>query len=180
MDKNQTMYLYELTDGEYKYYGLTINLERRLRMHKAKNNGCRSKIMNMDKLEIKCIEELVGLSHIECLKKETELIRSNKDDCLNRQVSYLTDDERKEYEREYYIKNKEYIAKRNKKFYYDNWTHCRKRGRQYYYDNKDFLNEKFECPCGGKYTRRHRSDHERTKQHLKYMSECKKGVLVSD
>ena len=32
MDKNQTttMFLYELTDGEHKYYGLTKDLERRL------------------------------------------------------------------------------------------------------------------------------------------------------
>ena len=39
------------------------------------------------------------------------------------------------------------------------------RSKTYYEDNKDRLNEKHECGCGGCYTYKNRTTHEKTKSH---------------
>ncbi len=179
MDKNQVlecMYLYELSDGESVYYGLTKNIQKRLYLHKSKGNHCRSNTMDKDKMIISIIEELKDCSYLDCLKKESDMIRNNKDKCINYQVSYQSPAERKEYEKEYYQQNKEHIMAVHKEYYEKNKQKCRKMCLEHYYRNKDHYTEKFVCACGGRYTRRHRSDHMKCKRHIDYLkkvSDCK-------
>jgi hypothetical protein len=60
--------------------------------------------------------------------------------CVNKQVPIRTEKEHNEYHQKYYKKKKETI------------------------------NEKFNCLCGGKYTKCHKSRHEKTKQHQEYLT----------
>ena len=66
---------------------------------------------------------------------------------LNQVKPYITDDERK------ITNNKTCVNYREKNRYELN-----KKKR-----------EKYECPCGGNYTRNHRRTHERTKKHQQYL-----------
>ncbi len=42
---------------------------------------------------------------------------------------------------------------------------------QYYIDNRERDNEKFNCFCGGKYTKNNKSVHLKTNRHLKFLSQ---------
>ncbi len=45
------------------------------------------------------------------------------------------------------------------------------KSRQYYSDNKEIIaekkSEKFDCACGGKYTRTNKAQHEKSLRHIK-------------
>ena len=43
--------------------------------------------------------------------------------------------------------------------------------KEYAEHRKDYFGEKFNCACGGKYTRCHKVEHYRTKKHQKYLKE---------
>ena len=53
---------------------------------------------------------------------------------------------------------------RSKRYYNDNKVQI----RQYCNDNSSRLNEKHACLCGGQYSIKHRSEHNKTKKHRKY------------
>lgn len=44
--------------------------------------------------------------------------------------------------------------------------------KQYRQDNRDKINEKFECPCGGRYTHRNKLQHSRSKKHQAYLNQA--------
>ena len=90
------------------------------------------------------------------------------------------------FEREkYYIQNNECINKvvpgRNKKeyreankdkikdYYITNKDKIIEYKKQYRIDNKDKNNENFECECGGKYTRCHKSHHFKSTKHQEFI-----------
>ena len=50
----------------------------------------------------------------------------------------------------------------------------RLRSRKNYKENKEEVNKKFNCPCGGKYTKTNKAIHFKTKKHLKYLEDNKK------
>jgi len=56
---------------------------------------------------------------------------------------------------EYYQENREEIAEYKK---------------QWYEENREKKKEKFDCPCGGKYTKINKSTHEKTKKHQAFLS----------
>ncbi len=60
----------------------------------------------------------------------------------------------KNYHRNYKKINKEIIKMYNEK---------------YYQSTKQKRNEKFTCPCGGRYTKNNKSIHERTTKHQQYI-----------
>ena len=41
--------------------------------------------------------------------------------------------------------------------------------KAYYIDNKEKLKEKFDCQCGGNYTYSQKSTHQKTAKHLNYL-----------
>ena len=151
----------EHEDNEY-YYGSTIQklckrMDKHRRDFKSWKNGKRRKIMCFDLLEKYGIENckiyLVELypceSREELESREGYYIRNN--DCVNKYIPGRT---RKEYR----IDNKD-------KF------------KEYYINNKDEINTKRkvqnECPCGGRYTLTNKSQHSKTKIHIKYEEEQK-------
>ena len=50
-----------------------------------------------------------------------------------------------------------------------NWVYMKKHDPDEYKNWKDYYNEKFNCPCGGRYTRGHIEQHYKTKKHTDYM-----------
>ena len=67
------------------------------------------------------------------------------------------------------------IPNRTKKQYYeDNKENIKQRHKQYRENNRDILNErqrqKFNCECGGKYTRVHKARHEKSKKHRDFIN----------
>ena len=44
--------------------------------------------------------------------------------------------------------------------------------KQYYQANKTEINEKFECPCGGRYTHINKLRHSRSKKHQAYLNQA--------
>tara|TARA_R110000824_G_scaffold287208_1_gene475328 strand:+ start:235 stop:795 length:561 start_codon:yes stop_codon:yes gene_type:complete len=100
---------------------------------------------------------------------ETLWINKNKT-CVNTQLpfspmKYLNQKEsNKKCNKKRYEKNKEKIAKQNKK---------------YRENNKDKLNEKFNCDCGGKYTKQSIARHLKTKIHIKFIENeiCNNAIM---
>jgi hypothetical protein len=86
----------------------------------------------------------------EILEKQKEYYEDNKEEILEKQKQYRED--HKEEQKQYYEDHKEELLEKQK---------------QYREDHKEEILEKFECECGGKYTRKNKAKHERTKKHQK-------------
>jgi len=60
-----------------------------------------------------------------------------------------------------------------KKLYWDNRQMFIEESRQYYHNNREMIlarkREKFECPCGGRYTTGSKSQHFKTNKHIRFM-----------
>ena len=135
------------------YVGSTGDFVRRKRGHKSnttnekrdgynctvykfirKNGGWK----NWDMIEL----EIIECTKIESLKLERKYM-DELEPTLNSYKSFITDEEKVENQKQYYI------------------------------DNKEKLSKKFICNCGGSFTRRHRSAHFKTKKHQNYLlSKC--------
>lgn len=72
------------------------------------------------------------------------------------------------YQQIYYTYNKDYIIEQRKKYYIKNKEKLKEYNKSYQQENKERINEKFNCYCGGKFTRAHRSKHFKSKLHLDY------------
>ena len=103
----------------------------------------------------------------ELFQKERYYIENNV--CLNKNIPGRTD---KEYYNDNQDKKKIYRdANKDKiKRYRDaNKDKQNEYNRNYRVNNKDKTNEKFECECGGKYTRCHKARHLRTTKHQEFI-----------
>jgi len=128
------------------YYGsTTLSLSARMSLHKSRGGCSASNIIDRGNYTCKIIEEYPCNSKTELEAGERWWIENNV--CINKIIPGRT-----RTMREWYQDNKEH----NKK---------------YRDDNKEYFQEKFTCECGGKYTRRHRLTHHRTKKHLEYISD---------
>ena len=70
-------------------------------------------------------------------------------------------------------KNKESINKRHRINHQKNKESINKRHRLNYEANKEKLCEKFNCECGGKFTKCNKAHHFKTPKHQKYLNEIK-------
>ena len=147
------------TDGDI-YVGsttksLNYRLERHIQDYKLfKLNYKVSKINSfilfdnyggVDNFKITLIENVNVESKNELLQREAYYIKTLK--CINKVVPLRT---RSEY------KN-------------DTKEHIKEYSKQYYENNKDKLKTKCSCECGSTYTLNHKSDHIKTKKHIKYI-----------
>jgi len=121
------------------YIGSTTNsLANRLGGHKDKRD-CSSKYLfeNYTDVRIELIEEYPCNNKMELNKREGEHIRANF--CLNKQIPNRT---RQEWNKEYYIANKEEITEKNKKWYENNKEKALEYHKNYYEKNKEEIREK--------------------------------------
>ena len=83
---------------------------------------------------------------------------------------FSSPEKEKEYRLKYYRENKDRInaARRQN-------PNIKTRNDYYYYYNKDLINEprkeKFNCACGGKYTKCHQTSHAKSIMHTKWLAE---------
>jgi hypothetical protein len=75
---------------------------------------------------------------------------------------------------QYYQDNKQDIDGYHRQWYQNNKEYISEQQRQYRQENKEErnrkANEKHNCPCGGKYTKAHKSTHEKSQKHQTFIN----------
>ena len=136
--------------GNVTYYGSTIQtLKKRIYKHieNYKNDGCYTSklVLCYPDYKFDLVEYYPCNSKKELLKREGYYQKNFE--CVNKQIAGRT----------------------KKEWYQDNINY----NKNYYQNNIDIIkqrrNEKFNCSCGGKYTRTGKSQHKKTKKHIKYI-----------
>ena len=78
-----------------------------------------------------------------------------------------------EYQRKYREANREEICEKSREYREANREELCEKKREYYAANSEVIKtkarEKFECDCGGRYTRCHKHQHERSKKHQRWI-----------
>jgi hypothetical protein len=91
---------------------------------------------------------------------------------LNKRIEGRTVKEILERQKQYNTDHKEEIAEYKKQYHKDHRDAILEQQKQYYENNKDKIlkkmNEKCECPCGGRYTHGNKSTHFKSKKHIAY------------
>ena len=152
------------------YVGSTINFTQRNSKHKSNTNNINGisyinyvyKFIrengNWDNWEMIEITKYPCESRLELETEERrymELLNSK----LNKSIPTRT-------QSEWYQDNIEKIREYKKA---NKETKC-EYDKEYYHNNKKKLQQKFDCECGGKYTKEHKSCHSKTKKHKNYIS----------
>ena len=84
-------------------------------------------------------------------------------ECINKYVAGRT-------KKEWCEDNKEHLKEYHKEYYEDNKDQILKQKKEYREHNKDKINQKITCPCGGKYTKQNKAQHEKTNKHKKFIN----------
>lgn len=183
------------------YIGSTTQpLYKRLYEHRkailSRNDGKRGytsseEILKFDDHYIELLEEFKCENKMQLEKREGELIREHKNNCVNKNIMGRTEKEWREDNKDilkdkrkhYYEDNKDIIREKHKQYNEDNKEHLSEwskqwrndnkdilteKNKQYREDNKDKLMEKKQCICGGNYLYKHKSTHEKTQKHIRY------------
>ncbi len=106
--------------------------------------------------------DIVLLENCPCETKEQLLIREryyfDTLNCINKYRPVITTKElcekKKDYHKQYFIENREEIKEQQK---------------QYKVENKEKLTKLFNCECGGKYQKKHKSTHFKSERHQNYI-----------
>ena len=147
------------------YYGSTIqSLSDRLNLHKSASNKCGSKeLFDAGNVSIVLVEEYPCNNRYELESRERIYIDFMLNNFNHRVIC-----------------NK-YIPTRTIKEYYqynDNRDRRNEYNRKYRVDNRDSLtekqSEKFNCTCGGRYSRRNKAQHFKSKKHIAYINSLEK------
>ena len=197
--KNGKIYKITTDNSNDIYIGSTIQtLKLRLQNHESNYKTgiyCSSaEIIKQGSYKIVLIKDFACDSLLEL---ETEEARFQRDMvCVNRRLARLTDEEKrqynKEYQNQYYIKNKDeileyqnqyYIENKNEllkyknQYYIENKERLNEKHKQYYLENKDRLTKKFNCDCGGKYTLQKKSQHFKSLKHINFLKTKTKYIF---
>lgn len=94
----------------------------------------------LDKFKIELLGEYEIKNKQDLLIWEQYHMDNNKD-CINLKKAYQTKEQRKEYEKEYELINKEKLIKKKKEYYQKN----KENKQEYYQKNKEKINKKKNC-----------------------------------
>ena len=185
---------------DFYYTGSTENYEKRKIKHK-------SIIDNLNKIELKENKRklyshilynnfkfgdlkfqklFIGFveNKIELRKLENQNFNLNDKFCLNSYVAFKTEDEIKEYSKQYYENNKDEINEKMKKYYELNKKQFKEYRKQYYENNKDEIKEKNKKYCEEnkdnliEYRKKYRDDNkDKIKEKNKQYCEENKDIL---
>jgi len=161
--QNSKIYKIESLIGNCVYYGSTTNkyLSTRMGKHRHNNNTCVSrKVLEYDDAKIILVETYPCNDKNELTARECYYIKNN--DCVNKQIPGRTD-------KQYRIDNKEKKINTARIYYIKNKEKIKEQVKQYAQLNKEKLNKKHNCECGGKYTKKHKKNHMKTKKHINYI-----------
>jgi hypothetical protein len=107
-------------------------------------------------------------SRNELEKREGELIREMN--CINRHIAGRTAKEWREDNKEKLAEYREANRGKTKEWRESNKGKIKERMKNWREENKEMLNQKYTCECGGRYSYRHKSTHERSKKHQAYIN----------
>jgi len=135
MNKYENGKIYKLTGSNgLVYYGSTIQpLNKRLIKHKSKSNTTCSKLICDMKIEL--VENYPCNCKRELEMRERWFIKNNE--CVNSHIPCITEEEKKEYKKQYRIDNKEQI----KQYHINNKVRKKQYNIDYRENNKEKLNE---------------------------------------
>ena len=138
--------------GPLVYYGSSVDVPKRLTVHKSDYNTGRHKYSSsivfdaygIDNCEIEVIEQTEHL-----LERERWWIENHE--CVNKNCPYLTEEDITSYQKEYYQAHKE-----KKKAYQ----------KEYRLAHSQLI----VCECGGSYVYKNKAAHLKTKKHQQFIS----------
>ena len=167
--------IYQIVDNTNNniYIGSTCkSLKKRLSEHKCGyrrflkglfNNVKSFDIIKNNNYKIELLEDCDIKTKQELLARERFFIQNNN--CVNKCIPGRNDKGYQQYQKDYYIDNKDKAKNKAKEYYETN----KEKLKEYRETNKDKANEKFDCECGGKYTNCGKSQHLKTTKHLNYL-----------
>lgn len=187
--------IYKLYNEYGTYYGSTIqSLKRRLNHHKCKKSTTTSSkklFQNGSIPKIELIEEVEFHDIRQLREREAYYIRNLE--CINIDIPFISEEEKKENEKEYRLKNKEHrkqwlkqnkekIIHANKKYYKENKEKIIQQQKEYYEENKKVIEEKrkikITCQCGSVIRKPGLSEHKKSNKHLKYIEEINSNIII--
>jgi len=172
----------------WRYIGsTTLTLSQRLGKHRYISNTCKSKqIIEQGDYYINLLENYPCNNKDELRMKERKWYDKLKN--INQMKPYISIDESKEEEKEYYINNKEKFKEKHKDYYETNKEKFKEKHKDYYETNKENLKEKTKeyrinnanklkekrkekitCECGAIIRRVGKSIHERSIKHMNFL-----------
>jgi hypothetical protein len=186
------------------YVGSTANFKERRRNHKTNCNNENSEKYNTK--VYKTIRENGGWQNFKMVeigtapqltKRQAEQVeeeyRQTERANMNGKKCYLTDEEKREYDKkqkqqnylnnrdklkeislQYYLNNRDKKKEYKQQYYQKNRDKHVEQRRQYCLDNRDKIKEKITCECGCEIVRVTLSRHQKTKKHLKLMEVVQK------
>ena len=189
--------LIDNTENQYYYIGsTTTSLAKRLWKHKQHGKEHPHQKVYKYFNSIDWNARIILISE-HCLENKDQLRREednvikevlNDKKCLNSKREFTTKEEKQESYKQYYVKIKQQYHQVNKNYREKNKDKIEERMKPYReahkkekqeYDkmyrekNKEKLREKesviHNCKCGGTYTDKHKSVHEKSKKHLKFL-----------
>jgi hypothetical protein len=152
------------------------------------------KIMEHEDAYIELLENYPCDDRNELRRREGELIRQMK--CVNERIAgrtmkeYYNENKQQiaEQTKEYRIENRQKIAERKKEYYNRNKQQIAERAKEYRIENRqkiaeqqkkyteknkqkilEYRYQKITCPCGSIHTRCNKSQHVKSKKHIKYI-----------
>jgi hypothetical protein len=175
MDKYQTAKIYKVVstgdDGMF-YIGSTIrSLNDRFSKHKSDYKRWQQELhrnvsvfrlfeqFGVENCRIELIEEYPCVCKEELRRREGEVVKELTN-CVNVRVEGRDG-------KQYRIDNQEKITQYNRQIA----PKVKEYNKQYREANWHILNQKFECECGGRYTRKGRSTHFNTQKHKRFMTQ---------
>ena len=171
--------IYKLSvEGHDKFYiGSTINiLNYRLSKHKSDYKRfkigkeafkssfilCEYAEKNGFVVKIELFEDYPCKNKLELLQREGFYINKYKSQIVNRCKAGMD-----------YRNNKNNLKDYNANYYKDNRTENILQATKNYHKHKAELNKKFNCECGGHYTKSHKSEHFKSIKHINYLESLK-------
>ena len=105
------------------------------------------------------------------LRKREQYWIDTSDHVINKLRAYISPEQTKEHHREYREKNKEKISIQQHEYYEINKEKVCLYQQEYREKNEGIIKEKFNCECGGRYTRVNKSIHLKSKKHQNYLNQ---------
>jgi hypothetical protein len=132
-------------------------------------------LFELGSVQITLLEAYPCETKDELLAKERYWIEKYKDIIVNNRIPITNSEEKKEIKKNYYKANKEHVNETHKKYREANKEKIKECKKKYYEANKEKSLEKqkqkYICLCGVEITITHRSRHEKSIKHLKYINE---------
>jgi hypothetical protein len=167
------------------YIGSTCKdrLCQRLARHKGnykdwlktgKNYTTSYELFKLGDVEIILLESVNCETKEQLLKKEREYIDRYKDINVNKAIPITTNEEKKEWNKQYFQKNKEKITVRTYEYRANNKEQDKQYHKKYYENNKVSILEKdkqkYVCECGSTIRIRIKARHIKTLKHQAYLN----------